>query len=193
MSNLAEPGFWIIIAIPLIGLLQVIGAALARPHYRRLNQIADTVLSDPQSNDADRSWLKSQLSDATLRWPVWLMAVGAPVIGIAGLVSAVAVLRDQNDTPADWDEFDRRAAKAEGLGDPSGGVYWSTPLRSEMRDAVFNAQVLASPLLSAWIALWLIPALLLLVACGAATLAASQMRHLVEEWALKARSSTLRV
>jgi hypothetical protein len=172
MSNFTEPGFWLLIAIVVLGVSQTIGAALARPHFRKLNKIAREVLDSPESNEGDKSWLQDALRDATNRLPLWLTALLAPVFGVYMVVEAVRTVMDdptEREVDVEMDKLVRKNAELLSGVDPQTGTFWRDSRRAEATDAAFLGLLLSSPLLLLWLAIWILPAILIYLFGGAAS------------------------
>jgi hypothetical protein len=184
---LREPGFWVIAALVAFAGFRVLGAALARPHFKAINRIAHDILSDPATNSADRQWMGSALRDTVQRARFWVVVAAAPVLFVAGVALGIVLFLsprarrkffDETD-PIMLDALERKVAIDRGLIDPTTGAFWKDPRRWELHDHLFSAQVTKSPLGTTWIALWVALPLLLIALAATIDPTSRALREIV--------------
>jgi hypothetical protein len=195
MSEFFHPAALVPIAIVLLGLSQLIGAFLARPHFRRLNEIHDEVARSPERNGGDRIWVRSAMRDATAHWMMWFVALLAPILAFVLPIFAISDLLKRptaEDVERELEELHRTRAKLYGGdADPATGHFWSSALRREANEHVVAIEWKQAPLLTAWISLWLMPGFLIALLISGAGEAVLRQYRLIGEVATQRLQSSL--
>lgn len=195
MFEQMNPAFLTLLALVIAAGAQLIGALAARRHYRRLNEIYDHIRHAGDANDGDRSWLRLAFYDASTRINMRITAVAAPFLAVIMPVFAVMELVKGYSSEVierDIDDAHRARAKLDGA-DPVDGTYWQSELRREAQAHADAVEWKRSPLLTLWIAIWLIPGFAIsLLAFGTLSAAFRVYRLLGEEIALKVSDSFAR-
>ena len=177
MNSFANPAIWALVALIAWPLSLVIGTLLTRGYLQRMNDIAEEIDGDPRANDSDRVWLSRTISDAIDWRQSALAAVMAPSLPVIALLFSIDMMRKEPESLEDarrehealgrrLDALEVLVARETGAAVPSHGFFWNDPRRQEMRDDVVPAAFLKHPILLVWIALWAVPALIVLLATG---------------------------
>lgn len=189
MTSLSEPGLWILIAIVATALHGLLGAVLARPYYRQLNQIAFAVMDSKRSTEADKKWLKTALSIATNRPRIWSLAVVGPFLGLATLPSAYRVVVASHRSGIEKALAEESAKTKVSEVDEYPSAFWSSDFRRSGDYNSILAALLSAPILAAWLSIWFVPSALVLL-FGGATKSVAGIFRLAIESALSARHRT---
>ena len=171
----------LLVAVPAV---QLLGALLARSHYKALLEISEELLARPDLTRDDRASLKEFMVEGTSRWPLWVVAITAPLWFAPLLVTAVVDLARRRGTSMEDELEETRRARAylsevHGYRDAEHSKGFLARY-SEMNDHAFLGSAKLNPLITGWIALWASPALLAFVLFGAAGLARERFRLMVE-------------
>jgi len=168
-----------------VGASQAAGAWLARGSFKRLNRLADEILSDPTATSDDRAFVASELKDSLSRWPIWLAALTAPLwcipLFIFALVDARRFQRMSEEEALERFRKEREAIdRLHGKSEKPQHSQGFFDRQEAILDASFKASFLTSPFLSIWIALSFAPSLLAFAFVGAADVAVRRFRLVYE-------------
>jgi len=175
----------------MLGLSHVTGAWMSRKHIQRLHEIADAVLVHPDATFADRAWMKTAMLAATGRADLWIASAFAPFVLLYTVWDSIVTIwtkQSSEDIAEQLEKSNHDLVQEQTNVDPSKGALWKTDLREEAFDEALAAVVLSKPLAAAWLAIWILPALIILLLAGAG----KTVKPFIEETVLGLGRSTMR-
>lgn len=151
MDILTEPGFLAVVLLIAAAVNGAIGAALARPMFAEFNRRARELLDDANVADSDhRGETRKRVSNlarfATSKVTYFGIFLMAPFFAVKLASSAHEVVRAANRQAAVHAVLQRGKSKPD-----------------DLQSAAFAAVFRSSPLVTAWVLLWMAPAIVLLM------------------------------
>ena len=198
-ENASNIGFWILVGIVAWPLSLLVGAILTRKRYKRVNEIAEIVLSDPEINKSDLRWLEHELSDVTDWRTAPALSFLAPAFPVMSIFASFDMHRHhRQETVAEAlkerEALDERIerlqlaiAEIRDYPDPTEGKYWKHPFNGEFNDLSVTISFLRNPVLTIWIAFWGILALPFLLMGGVIPLSRHVFREMIEPLLIRTR------
>jgi hypothetical protein len=167
MTLIAEPGFWVLVGLPVVALLQFVAALRSRSIQRELLSQVSGILAEEGINNGDRAWLANAL-DVSDRHMLPVAALFAPaLVPIAIIVTFAelwkikvpnygqAVDHLENDSDNLWAQIITLQSDI----DPRSGNFWTDNRRRKIQDLSSSLESSSMPISSLWLAIWLVAAL----------------------------------
>ena len=162
----SEPGFWIIVGLPMFALINLMAALRQRTYSKRFYAELENLVRGRKLNAHDKALLSNMLPDKSP-----LVSIIASIFAPVALIGSVAVSLAQTWSRGEQErgslmkplgEVDSLIAKMvemqSGL-DPKKSALWGEPRRNHLYDLAHSIEFLESPLSAAWLGVWLIVAL----------------------------------
>jgi hypothetical protein len=166
----SEPGFWVIIGLPIFALFNLLASLRQQAASRQLMTELDDLVGGRELNAYDKALLTNILPDKNSS-VLKIAAVFAPVLFIASIATSLAESwRDRssgngtkrNSLPGalgDVDALISRSIEQESGLDPIKSGLWNDPRREKLSYLSRTIEFWESPLSAAWLGMWLILAL----------------------------------
>ena len=162
----SEPGFWIIVGLPMFALINLMAALRQRTYSKRFYAELENLVRGRKLNAHDKALLSNMLPDKSP-----LVSIIASIFAPVALIGSVAVSLAQTWSRGEQErgslmkplgEVDSLIATMvemqSGL-DPKKSALWGEPRRNHLYDLAHSIEFLESPLSAAWLGVWLIVAL----------------------------------
>lgn len=166
-----EPAFWLLLLLPVCGLIRLASALYLRPRRRELLSLAQSLVREELTKE-DRAWLRHEID----RSRATHLLIASPFVPFAILGAlAIAAYEGWKIAATSYDDrVETLETSAERLHSKSieitvgislnNSKFWNDPRAKRIRDLVGQIEDWNNPLAMTWIAIWLLAASPLLIA-----------------------------
>ncbi len=168
-SMLSNPGFWVAVILPFSGLVMLVSSRMASKKRIRLIDKLVSVMERPGINAADIAIVETIMAAYKSRRG-WVAIPLAPLVSFALIPFGLYRLVFKGpDYVFDWAvNFEDRSVAAEVAHltnfDATKATIWKTKERRDLWRETSSSMQYETPLSHIWLAIWIIPPLLIIVA-----------------------------
>lgn len=168
LTLVRDPIFWVLAALPLFGLINLVASLYLRKSRRRLIEVINSMTSDARITKADKAFLRAEIGTSGGRHLLFAAPFAPAAILAAVVLGFVEGWQARNKSRRLFDlqtQIDRlqresdtltiNAVKATEGHDPSAGVFWDDPRRREVQELSHVIETWSNPLATLWILFWL--------------------------------------